>query len=166
MTRRSGDLPKKKNERVLSQAQIMLKPHNLQLLANRRRQGRDAPELTPELQPRIEENEDDETPNLDDHSDTVYPNKTDVVHEIMKSIRNNERQNKVFRTLRISMNDCEIRNSRLYYRDRLFVPENKDSRFEIIKQAHISVSEKHGGRGKTFVLITRAYSFRKCSGIW
>lgn len=96
---------------------------------------------------------------IDDFLNTTYQNKNDVMHEIMKFITNDDCQNKKIRNFCISMADCEIRNQKLFYRDRFFVFENADNKFEIIKSIHNLFSTKYKKWAKTFVLIICNCSF-------
>lgn len=127
------------DEIFLSQSQIILKPQNLRILANTKRRNRNlstnaSPVTENEFQINNEDRED--FSNIHNLLKTAYRNEDDITHTIIKPIFANKRQNKVFRNFRIFMADWEVRNQKLFYKKRLFVPEDKNLKFQIIKQAH------------------------------
>lgn len=147
LTRRSGNFLQNGDERILFQSQTILKSQNFQILANIRQRNRVQPiEDFPVVADRLEKNDGDRNPVLKtgDLLDIAYQNEDDIIHKIMKFITNDDCQNKVFRNLRLSIADCEIRNQKLFFKDRLVVLDNDDLRLEIIKQAHNSLSTKNG----------------------
>ena len=60
---------------------------------------------------------------------------------------------------KISLNECEIRNERLYYRERLFIPEYPELRLHLLQQHHDVPSTGHCGQAKTFELLAREYTW-------
>ena len=65
--------------------------------------------------------------------------------------------NGVRRSKKITLGDCENRNSRLYYRSRLVIPDNDELKVKILRAVHDAPSGGHPGRGKTLELIQREY---------
>ena len=59
----------------------------------------------------------------------------------------------------IFLNECEIREERLYYRDRLYIPKHDELRLYLLQQHHDVPSAGHCGQAKTFELIAREYTW-------
>jgi hypothetical protein len=59
------------------------------------------------------------------------------------------------------MNDCKICENRIYYRNRLFIPENTELKVQIIYKTHNSGAEGHPGRMKTTELVSKSYFWPK-----
>ena len=55
------------------------------------------------------------------------------------------------------MSDYKFRDNRLYYQDRLYIPDSNELRLYLISQAHTSPAGGHGGRSRTFELLSRYY---------
>ena len=62
----------------------------------------------------------------------------------------------------MSMSDCELRQGRVFYRNRMYIPDSSQLRLHLIQQAHSSPSGGHGGKARTFEIISRHYI---CPGI-
>lgn len=60
-------------------------------------------------------------------------------------------------TLRAAFTDCRVAAGRVYYRDRLFVPNHEGIRTVVIHRAHSSGPVGHPGRTKTVDLLNRSY---------
>ena len=60
---------------------------------------------------------------------------------------------------KISLNECEVRNKRLYYRERLLIPEYPELRLHLLQQHHDAPSAGHCGQAKTFKLLARQYTW-------
>ena len=59
----------------------------------------------------------------------------------------------------ITLNECEIREEPLYYRDRLYIPKHDELRLYLLQQHHDVPSTGHCGQAKTFELIARDYTW-------
>jgi hypothetical protein len=59
------------------------------------------------------------------------------------------------------MNDCKICENRIYYRNRLFIPENIELKVQIIYKTHNSGAGGHPGRMKTTELVSKSYFWPK-----
>ena len=70
----------------------------------------------------------------------------------MKAIQTGKRQHKD-----ITLAECEIRNNRLYYQQKMVVPSSKPLQFKILKFIHNSPVAGHPGRAKMYKIIQRAY---------
>jgi hypothetical protein len=60
-----------------------------------------------------------------------------------------------------AMNDCKICENRIYYRNRLFIPENTKLKMQIIYRTHNSEAGSHPGRMKTTELVSKLYFWPK-----
>jgi hypothetical protein len=60
-----------------------------------------------------------------------------------------------------AMNDCKICENRIYYRNRLFIPENTELKVQIIYRTHNSEAGGHPGRMKTTELVSKSYFWPK-----
>ena len=61
------------------------------------------------------------------------------------------------RLKRISLSECEIRRNRLFYRDRIVIPNNDELKLKLLRHAHESPAAGHLGRTKTLDLLHRSY---------
>jgi hypothetical protein len=60
-----------------------------------------------------------------------------------------------------AINDCKICENRIYYRNRLFIPENTELKMQIIYRTHNSEAKGHPGRMKTTELVSKSYFWPK-----
>jgi hypothetical protein len=60
-----------------------------------------------------------------------------------------------------AINDCKICENRIYYRNRLFIPENIELKMQIIYRTHNSKAGGHPGRMKTTELVSKSYFWPK-----
>ena len=60
---------------------------------------------------------------------------------------------------KISLNEYEIRDERLYYRERLFVPDYSELQLYLLQQHHDVPSAGHCGQDKMFELLAREYTW-------
>jgi hypothetical protein len=60
-----------------------------------------------------------------------------------------------------AMNDCKICENRIYYKNRLFIPENTELKMQIIYRTHNSEARGHPGRMKTTELVSKSYFWLK-----
>jgi hypothetical protein len=80
-----------------------------------------------------------------------YPNDA-FIQEILSLIRDGARRSK-----KLSLSECEDREGRLYYRDRLVIPNNDELKIKLLRIAHDSPAGGHSGRGKTLEILQREY---------
>jgi len=144
LTRRSEDLPKEGDERLQHQSQVVLKQENLEKT---------------ELQKKVRFT-DTNTYRL---AAIVLP---DTIHDrFMKAQQEDEELQSVITALRegkpnhprFQLGQCELRDECLYYRDRLYVPDDDELRAEILRLCHETPAAGHPGRAKTYELISREY---------
>ena len=150
------------------QWQTVLKPGNLdtQILAQKKDistiraallapiQGREASQsATPaaELEP------DEPQPDLDDEpdlGDAIWPAYTDSeqAQSVVNALETGARKLKGF-----PLSECELRDNRVYFRDRLFIPDNNELRLRLVKLAHDTPTAGHPGRAKTYEILIRTY---------
>jgi len=57
----------------------------------------------------------------------------------------------------ISLADCKERNSRLLYRDCIYVPDHTPLRLQLLQNHHDPPAMGHPGRAKTLELLARKY---------
>jgi len=151
LTRRSGDLPKEGDERLLANQQMVLKPHNLppelrepenvalkslgtsdlRLLAN------SPPDNGRSPLEKLFQEACDADPFLD---------------RILQMLRDGTRQSK-----EISLSECKEVDGRLTYRDRIYVPASESLRLQLIQDHHNPPAIGHPGRAKTLELLSRRY---------
>jgi hypothetical protein len=60
-----------------------------------------------------------------------------------------------------AMNDCKICENRIYYRNRLFIPENIELKMQIIYRTHNSEAGGHSEKIKTTELVSKSYFWPK-----
>jgi len=73
-----------------------------------------------------------------------------VLGRILEGIRK-----RVKRIKKLSIGECDERQSLLHYRDRLYIPDDPQLPLHILKEHHNSPAAGHPGRDKTFDLIAR-----------
>lgn len=61
------------------------------------------------------------------------------------------------KTLRIAMQDCQLHNNKIYYKEKLWIPPDDELKVQIIYRTHSSGPGGHPGRTKTIDLISRSY---------
>jgi hypothetical protein len=62
----------------------------------------------------------------------------------------------------VALSECAIRDGRLYFRDRIYVPDN-ELRLLLIQTAHDSVEGGHPGKNSLYELLSRDYWWPKLS---
>jgi RNase H-like domain found in reverse transcriptase/Reverse transcriptase (RNA-dependent DNA polymerase)/Integrase zinc binding domain len=65
--------------------------------------------------------------------------------------------NDIRKTLQMAMSDCQLKDGRIYYRNRLFVPPDDELKVQILCRYHSSGLAGHPGKHKTIELITRDF---------
>jgi hypothetical protein len=60
-----------------------------------------------------------------------------------------------------AINDSKICENKIYYKNRLFIPENTELKMQIIYKTHNSEAGSHPGRMKTTELVSKAYFWPK-----
>ncbi|KAG0154825.1 hypothetical protein PDIDSM_395 [Penicillium digitatum] len=78
-------------------------------------------------------------------------NQDKVVQSILEADKNASRHPE------ITLADCERRGNYLYYRNRLYVPDNDELKAEILRLCHDKPTVGHPGRSKTYELLSREY---------
>jgi hypothetical protein len=160
LTRRSQDLPNgEEDERRQFQKQVMLKRDNID---PRIQQGWPELDFDAELlqvmptllQPSEPEEESMELRierliNSGYNSETMDP----FAKRILKEL---SRQDGIPHSKEISLSECSIQNDRLYFRDRIYIPDNT-LRSLLLQTAHDQPAAGHPGRTKMYDLISRDY---------
>ncbi|KAH0604613.1 uncharacterized protein H6S33_006281 [Morchella sextelata] len=139
LTRRSGNLPKERDEWLTHQSQVILKRENLDTrlslfagsLSNESAEGASTVEELFSKAYQVDN----------------FPNK------ILAILRNGIRHSN-----NISLPECtDDNNGWLLYRGMLYVPDDNDLRLRLLKEHHDKPSTGHSGRAKTLELLNREY---------
>ena len=99
-----------------------------------------------------------ETPT-DDLISACYNTNTDI-QDMLAALRDDSIRrwpHHLRKKLRIAMSECKVIENRIYYRDRLLVPDDTSLRLNIMTRTHSSTPGGHVGRKKTIDLIKRTY---------
>ncbi|KKF92157.1 Retrotransposable element Tf2 155 kDa protein type 1 [Ceratocystis platani] len=136
LTRRSEDLPKEGDDRLLHQSQTVLKNHNLPLGASRQTR------LNQIVLPTT----------LQELFRAAYDSDP-VPRAALAAILNPETS----RLPTLTLAECSEREGYLYVRDRLYVPESDALKAELLRLYHDSPVSGHPGRSKTYDLLSREY---------
>jgi hypothetical protein len=59
--------------------------------------------------------------------------------------------------LRFPMSECKIIEGKIFFRDKLFIPDEEELKLQIITRTHSSAPAGHPGRSKTIDLLRRTY---------
>ena len=148
LTRRSGDLPKEGDVGLEYQHQVVLKPHNFELHNNNVPRVTEASQPEPEIA--VETDPDDEK-SLEELITIGYENDP-LPNKVLVLLRNGIRHSRD-----ITLAECEDRNGRLYYKERLYVPDWHELKMRLCKNYQDSPVACHPGRSKTFSLLARDY---------
>ena len=123
LTRRVGDMPAEDDERTKQREQVLLKPHNLQIhLAHLRKP------LLINVNAIVDETEEEagEEPTLEQLFEKGYatdPFPSSVIEMLNSGVQHCKE---------ISLSECFVRDGRLYYRDRMYVPDYDPLRLRIL----------------------------------
>ena len=83
-------------------------------------------------------------PTLEEEMTQAYQNYP-LVLEIFEALRIGAQRNRT-----LSLVDCRSVNNKLFYHDRLYVPDNEELRLRIIQGSHDTPAAGHPGRERTF----------------
>ncbi|KAI0992817.1 hypothetical protein K3495_g15367, partial [Podosphaera aphanis] len=148
LTRRSQDLPENEaDERLLHQNQILLKPELFVASSSSN------PDTEVQLCPTsIQEAVEMETSTQKISRLLEEGYKTDQFWlRIMKEMT---KASGIPHSKEISLSECNIDGGRLFFRDRLYVPDN-DLRILLLQSAHDSCESGHPGKNKLFEVLSR-----------
>ncbi|KJZ68172.1 hypothetical protein HIM_12440 [Hirsutella minnesotensis 3608] len=153
LTRRSQDLPQNEDDpRIQYQRQSLFKPQNIdpdlsELFTNLC--WEDEVVLCPAIL-------DDTEPEPIDHTITRLLDKGYESDEWWMKIRDEMlKPHGMPHSKEVSLSECTIQENRLYFRERLYVPEG-ELRTLLIQLAHDSVESGHPGKNKLYELISRS----------
>ena len=90
-------------------------------------------------------------PTLEEQITQAYQNDP-LATEIYYALRTGAQRNRT-----LSLVDCRCTNNKLFYQDRLYVPDNDELQLQIIQGSHDMPAAGHPGRERTFELLTRKY---------
>jgi len=137
LTRRPGDLPEGRDERLKNMEQVVLKPHNfpeqLRILAN------DLPVQ--------------ERPSVSNHFNQAYQ-EDPLPDKILKAIREGNSLNE------ITVVECKEQDRQVWYRGKHYVPEGDQLQLRLIQEHHDTALAGHPGWAKTFDVLDRQYYWK------
>jgi hypothetical protein len=141
LTRRASDIPNTKDtsdERISQRMQTVLKEHNLS-------PGMSLYALDSELP-------------LDSLITQVYESNADA-QEMVEAIRSDQKHwpKHLKNKLKFSLAECKLIGNRIYFRDRLFIPDDEELKLQILLNIHSSAPAGHPGKHKTTDLLRRSY---------
>ena len=154
LTRRSGGIPSKvEDDRLPQQNQVLLGPQNLdqrmavptpEALASQAKQHQIlAGYLSPSTEP--------ESKSLEELFDEAYDHDP-FYREILQMLQNGTQ-----RSNDITTSECEEIEGRLYYNNKIHVPDRDASRIIILHQHRDDPAAGHPGRAKTLDLLSETY---------
>jgi RNase H-like domain found in reverse transcriptase/Reverse transcriptase (RNA-dependent DNA polymerase)/Integrase zinc binding domain/Chromo (CHRromatin Organisation MOdifier) domain/Integrase core domain len=164
LTRRSQDLPKDENDdRIQYQQQSLLKPHNID--SSVQEQLKIDPELSELFANLSWEQEITLCPAI---LNEIQPEP--INHKITRLLDEGYENDEWWMKIRdemfkphgiphskeVSLSECTINEGRLYFRERLYVPDGELRTF-LTQLAHDSVESGHPGKNKLYELISRFY---------
>jgi hypothetical protein len=80
-----------------------------------------------------------------------YP-KDPFIQETLQLLHDSRRRSKT-----VTLSDCENQDGRLYYQNKLVIPDDDKLKIKILRAVHDAPSGGHPGRGKTLELIQQEY---------
>ena len=163
LTRRSADLSKDSNDpRRAQQYQTIIKSQNispeLKSYMNLKPFSIEIPQVPITSIDWAEPDADTEISNeptvqheLEDMITRAYT-EDPRAREIVQALESGARQLKNF-----PLAECVLRNGRIYYRERLYIPENDELRLKIFRLCHDSSMSGHPGKAKLMEIVSRTY---------
>jgi len=160
LTRRSGDLPlNEKNSRREHQWQTVLKPKNLEIqvltnvLDDSDSEASESSDSKGEsvISEQSEPSEEMSMNELEEQLSAAYFN-DEWVQTVVTALRDGQRKLKEF-----PLAKCTLRSDRVYYRDRLLVPEDEKLQLRLLQLSHDTPIASHSGRAKTYEILSRHY---------
>lgn len=96
---------------------------------------------------------------MDDLIDSAYRNNglTQIMITALRDERIHGWPPPIKKQLRIAYADCQLVGQRIYYRGKLFVPDEDELKTQILYRNHNSAVAGHPGRTKTVDIIQRSY---------
>ena len=157
-----------KEDRRAYQWQTVLKPENLDIKRDSKEEKpsgikkailrpvtvEEAPEDPSESDTAVTDEENPSEPEEVDLDDAIWSAyaESEWAQSILTALNSGARTMKGF-----PLAESEVRDNRVYFRDRLFIPDNDELRLRLIQQAHDTPIAGHPGRAKTQEIMTRNY---------
>jgi hypothetical protein len=97
---------------------------------------------------------------------TVAYQRNEFAQKIVEAMQEPERRRwpkPIARELRVDYSECSLINGKVYFRHRLFVPDDPELRMQVIWRTHSSGPAGHPGRVKTLDLMNRTYWWPRMS---
>lgn len=168
LTRRSKDLPKEGDERLQHQSQVVLKRENFETDPQpiKKKVRFDLPNKSHSYSHKNE----DSVIKLRAHIAAILL--PDIVQErFIYGYQHDQNLLSVLEAIRqgktrhpfLQLSQCEVRDKYLYYRDRLYVPDDDELRAKIVRLCHEDPAVGHPGRARTYALLSREYYWKGMS---
>ena len=167
LTRRSQDLPEEGDERLQHQSQTVIKREMLQDFPEEYLNQLQNQELlvkaTSTWDRRVrfvlpdsdESATDSDTPALPEWMKTslrLAYEEDPIPSSVLEALDRGDRRHKD-----LTLSECARRGDLLYYRERLYIPDNDDLKAQILSECHESPIAGHPGRTKTYELLARTF---------
>jgi hypothetical protein len=162
LTHRSGDLPQGGDECLIEQQKAVLKPQNLpdnppHLSANSLSEQQESV-----LEPQHMFPNTPRTADLYLLTEAQNPDgQSSLLHSIKKATRSDPFAQRIITLLHdgklhskeISLSECSVHDGRLYYQQRLYIPNDDNLRIQLLQSYHDAPIAGYPGRAKTFKLL-------------
>ena len=96
---------------------------------------------------------------IDEILDKAYEN-SDIAQRMLTALRDpavRRWPREIRKELRIAMQDCQVHENKIYYREKLYIPPDDELKIHVIYRTHSSGPGGHPGRVKTIDLVSRTY---------
>ena len=153
-TRRSGDVPKKRDNRRQFQWQTMLKKKNFKIQQLILAINDDEPSpITGSSFPTPSDSEtnDELSVTINDAIGTAYA-EDERTQFFFNALNTGQRTLKKF-----LLSETSVTDGRIFFRDKLFVPDVGQLRLRLIKKFHDDPAAGHPGKAKTYEIFSRYY---------
>jgi hypothetical protein len=162
LTRRSGDLPQGGDERLIEQQKAVLKPQNLPDNPPHRSANGLIEQHEAVLKPQHLLPNTPRTADLHLLAEASTPDgQSSLLHSIEKATRSDPFAQRIISLLHdgklhskeISLSECGVRDGRLYYQQRLYIPNDDNLRLRLLQSHHDAPRAGYPGRAKTLDLL-------------
>jgi len=177
LTRRSEDLPREGDERLRHQSQVVLKRENFVTDPQPATEKRVRFQLPNDIQApgdngsNLTSTDIQEATNLSRVRIAAILLPDAIQERFIYGYQHDQNLLSVLEAIRqgkskhpfLQLSQCEIRDEYLYYRDRLYVPDDDELRATIVRLCHEDPAAGHPGRARTYALLSREYYWKGMS---
>lgn len=158
LSRRQQDLPKNADDRRLQEREAQLiKPHMLAPARTRRRVTAAEQETRVEDRAEAEAEVSHEVPTSLETRWVEAEAEDIVLPQVAEALREEKRTLPKALGLKVSINECELQESKVYFRGRRWVPDNEELRTKLIQEGHDSRLTGHPGHNALSAILKRLY---------